>query len=142
MEDKDKTKEQLLKEIALLRKVNEVATTYLGVAGEIVVVIDDTGVVTFINKKGCKMLGYTREEVIGKNWFDTFLPDRQKNKVEGVSAKILSGKPESVEFFENLVLTKSGEEKKILWHNNVLKNDKGEIIAHISSGKDVTAKKK
>ena len=59
-----------------------------------------------------------------------------------VSKKLLSGELEPSEYFENPVLTKSGEEKLIAWHNTILINNKGEVIGHLSSGEDITKRKK
>src|SRR3972149_5127292 len=42
------------------------------------------------------------------------------------------------EYFENPVLTIDGRERIILWHNTVLKDEKGNIYATLSSGNDIT----
>ncbi|OKY77093.1 MAG: Signal transduction histidine kinase with PAS and PocR sensory domain, partial [Candidatus Methanohalarchaeum thermophilum] len=45
-------------------------------------------------------------------------------------------------YYENPVLTKSGEERTILWHNSALKDEDGSIIGHLSSGMDITERKR
>ncbi|GAI74382.1 unnamed protein product, partial [marine sediment metagenome] len=52
------------------------AQKYLDVAGVMLVAIDVEGRVGLVNKKGCEILGYEEEEIIGKKWFDNFLPER------------------------------------------------------------------
>ncbi len=47
-----------------------------------------------------------------------------------------------LEFYENPVLTKSGEERIISWRNSVIKDEKGHINYFISSGEDITFGKK
>ena len=55
-----------------------------------------------------------------------------------VSKKLLSGEIDSVEYYENPVLTSHGEERLIAWHNTVLSDDQGNIVGHLSSGEDIT----
>lgn len=115
---------------------------YLEVAGVIFVIIDLNQKVTLINKKGCDVLGYKKEEIIGKNWFDNFVPDGYKDKVKEVFDKLIAGDIELVEYFENPVLNKCGEDRIIAWHNSVLKDETGRINAVLSSGEDITEQKK
>ena len=46
------------------------------------VAIDTDGNVTLINQKGCEVLGYTQEEIAGRNWFDSFLPEEIKDEIK------------------------------------------------------------
>ncbi len=101
---------------------------------EIIISINNKGIITFINKEGCKILGYKKEEIIGKNWFKEFIPKENQEEVKNISRKILSGKEIN---FINPIKTRKGK-RIISWHNKILKNDKGKIIGHISSGEDIT----
>jgi light-regulated signal transduction histidine kinase (bacteriophytochrome) len=47
-----------------------------------------------------------------------------------------------MEYFENAVLTKSGAVRVIAWHNTVLKDEEGNIVGTLSSGEDITERKK
>ncbi|MBR9705770.1 PAS domain S-box protein, partial [Candidatus Pacearchaeota archaeon] len=125
-----------------IKKEKDRAEKYLEVAGIIIVAINDKGIVTLINKKGCEVLGYKKEEIEGKDWFNNFLPVRVRKEVKAYSIKLLSGDDKPVERFINPILTKSGKEKIIDWHNIILKDDNGKIIGHLSSGEDITEKKK
>ncbi len=127
---------------AALREERNRAQNYLDIAGVIIVAIDSAGKVTLINRKGCQVLGYGGEEVIGKNWFDNFVPARIKSELLDVSEKLLSGEMELAEFYENPVLTRSGEERLIAWHSTVLRDERGNIIGHLSSGEDITERKR
>ena len=124
-----------------LRKERDIAQQYLDLAGVMFVAINTKGEVTLINKKGCEILGYSEEEIVGKNWFDNFLPKRLLDQVKPVSEKLLAGELETTEYFENPILTKQGEEKLVAWHNILLKDETGNIIGHLSSGEDITERK-
>ena len=102
--------------------------------------VDQT--VTLINKKGCEILGYKEKEIIGKNWFDHFIPERDRISVKAVFAKLAAAEIEPVEHFENTVLTQSGMEKIIAWHNTIITDEKGHIMGTLSSGEDITERKR
>ena len=125
-----------------LRQQKNLAQYYLDIAGVILVVIDANQRVSLINKKGCEVLGYRESEIIGKNWFDTSIPERARDNIRKIFNKLLVGEIEQIEFFENTVLTKKGEERIIAWHNTVLKDEKGNITSTLSSGEDITDRKK
>ncbi|MBT3368085.1 MAG: PAS domain S-box protein [Nitrospina sp.] len=141
----EKTNEQLLGEIderrlieRALEEERDRAQTYLDLSPVMFVAISTDGEVILINKKGCEILGYDEEGILGKNWFENFLPERLREEMIPVSKKLLSGEIEAAEYFENPILTSSGHERLIAWHNSVLTDDGGDIIGHLSSGEDIS----
>lgn len=124
-----------------LKEEKERAQKYLDVAGVIMLVIDKEQKVSLINRKGCEILGYKEEDVIGKNWFDNFLPKRIREETKASFSKVGEGQ-QPVDYHENPVLTNLGVEKIILWHNVVLKDEAGNFIGLLGSGEDVTESKK
>jgi len=124
------------------RKEQERAQRYLDIAEVIMLELDRKGEISLINQKGCQILGYEEEELIGKNWFDTCIPEKQRNSVKQVFKAILSGEDESAKYIENQIVTKSGKERIIKWHNIVVRDDDGQIIGTLSSGEDVMERKR
>ncbi|MCJ7715048.1 MAG: PAS domain S-box protein, partial [Anaerolineales bacterium] len=118
------------------------AQQYLDVAGTIFVIIDADQTVSLINQAGFRVLGFEGDEIIGQNWFDTCIPERNRQEVSEVFKLLLSGEIEPIEFFENPVLTKDGSERIIAWHNTLLFNDEGKIEGALSSGEDITERRK
>ena len=128
-------REQLLEE-------KDRAQRYLDTAGTIFVVLDREGRVSLINRKGCTLLGYKKESsVIGRNWFDEFVPRRNRMKVKKEFYRLISGKISGEDYYENSVLTKKSGERLILWHNVILRDKKGGITGTLSSGEDITERK-
>ena len=125
-----------------LRKERDRAQRYLDIAGGAIVVIDANEKVSLVNRKGCEVLGYEEGEIVGRNWFDTFLPDRHRERIRAVFASLMAGEIEPVEYVENPVVTKNGEERVIAWHNTVLRGEKGNITATLGSGEDITDRKR
>ena len=126
---------------AKLREERNKAQQYLNIAGAIIIAIDEKGIVTLINKKGCDVLGYKEEEIIGKNWFDLCVPEKLRGKRKETFRKVMAREEEEIEDYENTVLTKSGEERIIAWHNSTLTDEKGFVIGTLSSGEDITKRK-
>lgn len=125
-----------------LRRQKDTLQKYLDISAVMVVMIDRERKATLINRKGCEILGYREDEVIGKDWFDNFIPERSRAEVKDVFSKLISGDIEPVEYYENAVVTRSGEEKIIAWYNTVFRDDAGKIIATLGSGGDITERKK
>lgn len=126
----------------LLKEGRDKIQTYLDIAGVAIVAIDKDQKVSLINKKGCDMLGYSYDEIIGKNWFDNFIPERERADVKHIFNELMAGKIEATERAENKILLKNSQERTISWHNALVKNNKGEIIGTLSSGEDITDRKK
>ena len=121
-----------------LRTEKEKAQKYLDVAGVILVALDKDGKVNLINQKGCDILGYPEEEILGKTWFDTFIPEQYRGKLHNNHNKALLDGPERYDYWENPVVTKAGEERLIAWHNILLEDEDGHYTGTLSSGEDVT----
>jgi len=115
---------------------------YLDIAGVAFVAIDANQEVSLINKKGCEILGYEEKEIVGSNWFDTVVPERFRDRVRAVFNKLMAGSIDLAGYFENPALTKSGEERPVVWHNTVLTDEAGNIIGVLSCGEDITERRR
>jgi PAS domain S-box-containing protein len=124
-----------------LTRERDRAQTFLDVAGVMLVVIEADQTVSLINRKGCEVLECEEKEIIGANWFNTFVPERYRERVKGVFARLLAGEIEPMEYFENVVVTRTGQEKIIAWHNTAFRDQAGKIIRSLSSGEDITERK-
>lgn len=116
------------------------AQKYLDIANVILLVLQPDGRVSLINKKGCEILGYSEEEIIGKNWFDSFLPVDIRSHLQEKFKKILQGEDPSGQSYENPVITRDGSQRFIHWNNTVLKDENGSVVGTLSSGQDITAR--
>ena len=125
-----------------LRLEKEKLASYLDNAAVMVLVLDEQGTVLLINRVGCDILGKPVEDIVGRNWFDRFLPTRLRDEVKQVHDDMIRGDIEPFNQFENPVVNAQGEERLIRWHNSELRNRKGAIVASLSSGEDITDKRK
>jgi PAS domain S-box-containing protein len=127
------------------RKLHEsknVLEQYLNVAAEIILSLDKDGNILLLNDSGHRLLGYTIGELPGRNWFDTCVPEDARAEVrEAVSVKFLGGDA-TIAHFENEVLRKDGQKRVILWHNTLVKGMDDQVAGVLSSGEDITERKR
>ncbi len=125
-----------------LKAERDKAQKYLDIAGVMIVALAADGEITLINRKGCEVLGYDEEGLIGRNWFDTCIPRDARAGAKGTFDKIASGEFEIVAHDENPVVTSSGEERIILWYNSAILDETGAFAGYLSSGEDITERRK
>ncbi len=114
---------------------------YLDIAGVVIVIIRPDETVELINKKGCELLGYGKEDIEGRNWFDLFVPEDEREETRHYFSDLIQNNSDPIEYFENAVITKQNEIRIIQWHNAYLRDEDGEIVGILSSGEDTTSKK-
>ncbi len=126
----------------LLRRERDLNEYYLDSIRNCVMALDPTGRVTMINRAGCELLGHAEEEILGRHWFSTFLPQPHgMTDVYPVFQRMMAGEPSSADYFENSVVCRDGTVRLMGWHNTCLKNHDGKILGILSSGEDITARK-
>ena len=111
---------------------------YVEFTNTMVLAFNEEGEITILNKKGYEILGYDQGSLLGKNWFETCLPEYIRNEVWIAYEKTLVNSI-TTEFFEYPVLTKNGDIRLIGWSNNsIIKDEDGRAIGLMSSGEDIT----
>ena len=53
----------------------------------------------------------------------------------------MAGELADKEYFENPIVTRSGELRQIAWHNALIRDEQGQIAGALSSGEDITERK-
>jgi two-component system cell cycle sensor histidine kinase/response regulator CckA len=128
---------------AVLREEQHKARNYFNLAGTMLLALDKNGSVSTINKKGCEILEYNEEEIIGKNWFDYFIPENLQESVKKIFREIMNGHIYKFQhIYDHSIISRSGKIKNIAWHNSLILDEHGEILGTLSSGEDVTERKK
>lgn len=106
----------------------------------IAVRLDAAGTVTFCNDFFLDLVGWRREEVLGTNWFDRFVPPDQGTVKRVFYSSFASGAIPA--HFQNDILTRTGERRFISWTNTVLRDGTGVVTGVMSIGEDVTERKR
>jgi PAS domain S-box-containing protein len=103
----------------------------------VAVALDLDGVVTFCNEGLCATTGWSRDDLLGNDWFALCMPDAPIRR--RYASQIRKGKIHSR--FEAEILCRDGSRRLIEWDNNVLRDPLGAVIGTVSLGVDVTEKR-
>jgi PAS domain S-box-containing protein len=126
-----------------LREERNVLKNYLDIAGVIIVALKSDQTVALINRKGESVLGHPREDILGKNWFDLVVPQEEREASKSVFDRMLTREAgPDVGVFENSLVTRKGERRLFAWHTTMLRNESGAAVGTLSSGEDITERKK
>jgi PAS domain S-box-containing protein len=136
-EQRDKLQEML----GQLKIARDKAQQYLDIAGVIFVAIDTDGRITMINGKGCEVLGRAMDDIIGKNWFESFIPESIRPDIVRAFHRFVAGETGTFGYSEHLVQTRGRGERLIAWQNVLLRDEAGRIAGTLASGEDITEKK-
>lgn len=134
-------KKELQTMLAALELERNRSQQYLDIAAVIMLAIDANRKITLVNQKGCDVLGVAAAEVIGQDWFEIFVPQDIRQDLINDFGGQMAGEREQVEYFENKIVTRRGEERLIAWQNVFLRDDAGNISGRLSSGEDITCRK-
>ena len=126
---------------AALEHEKRTAQNYLDIAGVMMVVLDTECKVALINKKGCNILGYSEDQVLGRDWVEQFMPTELRLVSKARFAEFMVGSACPLERNESAVLNRQGHKRLISWFTTVLHDDNGHIIGTISSGEDITERR-
>ncbi len=102
--------------------------------------INQQGLVMYCNDFLLELTGWQRSEVLGKNWFDNFLPPEARGPIFEIFTKVMltSTFPS---YHEHYIIGKSGERRLIAWYNTILNDSQGAPIGIASLGDDITRRR-
>ncbi|MBC8110959.1 MAG: PAS domain S-box protein [Verrucomicrobia bacterium] len=98
------------------------------------------GTITFCNKFMLATTGYAEEEVIGKNFFDLFVAEEEREVRQQDFARAFENQG-LLSSVERTVTAKDGTLRYILFRSYILNNPSGEITGITRIGEDVTQKR-
>lgn len=114
------------------------AELYLEISEAMIIGLDESGKINLANHRAGQILGKPVAELIGLNWFDTFLTEPNRDTLREVHRKNLASRNGEQQRFDNEITTADGEIRVIQWHNRPQLNRSGEVTGTISSGIDIT----
>jgi sigma-B regulation protein RsbU (phosphoserine phosphatase) len=121
-----------------LRKSEEKFRRIVETAGEGFVLRDSHHRIVEVNDSYCRMLGYRREEILGKTAFD-LVTDEFRQFISGSHERLFAMDSRKV---EGTLVAKDGRRVPVLIHGNTLRDADGVEIGHAAFVADLTEQKK
>ena len=121
-----------------LRKSEEKYRRIVETAGEGFILMDENLMIVDVNDAYCRLLGYTREEVLGKTPMD--LATEEFKQFMLTNRDTILGR--EYREFEGSSVAKDGRHVPILIHGNTLRDDRGHVIGNMAFVTDMTEHKK
>lgn len=123
-----------------LRKERNFSNTIIETAQTIILVLDTKGRIISFNPYMEEICGYSIDQVRGKDWFEAFLPQRDRRKIRELFKKAVNDIRTRGNI--NPIVTKDGREVEIEWYDKTIKNSNGKVTGVIAVGQDITERKK
>ncbi len=102
------------------------------------VMLDAEGRVTFCNDYLLRLTGWSRDEVIGNDWFQQFIPAADRALRIAFRRLLDSGDASGFGQYENHILTRAGDARLMRWSNCLQRSGSGQVIGTASIGEDIT----
>ena len=119
-----------------LRREKDFNETLVNTARIIILVLDEEGRIVSFNRYMEELSGYKLEEVRGKDWFSTFIPESERGAIMTLFDEAIGGT--RVRGRTNAIATRDGSEREIEWHDSELKDADGKFLGLLCAGQDVT----
>ena len=122
-----------------LHKEKDFADSIIQTAQAIVLLLDTKGHIVSINPYMEAISGHQLKEVQGKDWFSTFLPELDRNRIRELFLNAI----DDIQTRGNVnpIVTKDGRELIIEWYDKTLKDEKGNTVGLVAIGQDITDRK-
>ena len=114
---------------------------YIELAGVFLAAVSRDGTIEMINHHGAEILGYCEEDLIGKNWFETVVPESvRESRLSAFQQMVSSVTTEDFAQYKGAVLCADGTEKEILWKSSILREECGAVSGIVTSGELIQQK--
>ena len=106
----------------------------------IILVLDTEGRIVNYNRFMEELTGYGLDEVKGKDWFTTFLPECDYDGMRDIFKGAIGGTQTRKNV--NPIVTKDGREILIEWNDKMLKDEDDKVVGLVSIGQDITERRR
>lgn len=109
-------------------------------AGSAIVVLAPDHRVLEWNDEAERIYGYKRDEILGKDYFEHFLPPEVRDAVAADIEEVLRGK--KTIGFENPILSRNGRRHDMVWNVSRVVDAEGRPTGIMAIGQDITERKR
>ncbi len=122
-----------------LRTSEERANSLIQTVGSVILVLSPDYRILEFNETAEKVYGCAREDVLGENYLDLFIPPELHQPIMDDIHQVLSGVVTND--YENPARSRDGTERVLLWNVRRLLGPEGEPVGVIACGRDITERR-
>jgi diguanylate cyclase (GGDEF)-like protein/PAS domain S-box-containing protein len=102
----------------------------------VAVTCDVDGKIMFCNQYLAELTGWSREELVGRDWIEVLTPEDHREMEERTMSLTSSG--HTVSHYESAIVTRDGRRRLLSWNNTVMRDIDGQPMGVASIGEDIT----
>ena len=127
---------------AALRQSEANYRNLLQTANSVIIRYDPQGRIHYINDYGVKLLGYEEHQILGRTLFETIIPETELSgrDVRPFVHDLLQN-PQLYPQGEGENLCRDGRRVWVVWSNQAIFNEQGEVVEILSVGNDTTQRR-
>ncbi len=112
------------------------ARDLLDAIGNVVVILAEDRRIIAWNRAAEHVYGWSRDEVLGRDYVEMFLPEAERAAIAADMRKVVEGG--ETEGFDNPVVSRDGTPRILRWYIRRLLDEAGKIRGVVASGYDIT----
>ena len=124
-----------------LRESERRLRTILETVSLVGIMLDRQANITLCNDYLLALTGWKREELLGRNWFEVFIPPEMHEEVNEVFLKIMDV-GEFPAHHQHEIVTQAGERRLVEWNGTAIRDPGGQVVGLASIGVDITDRKR
>ena len=118
------------------------ADNVINTAQAFIIGLDNSANVVLFNEYAEENTGWAKEEVLGNNFFETFIPSSEQAALKTLFTDMMSGAVEFSDEIETQVQVSTGEIINVIWHTTTILDIKNkQPVMFLATGSDITERK-
>ena len=128
--------EGLRQKVESLHESEALFRSLVQTAGNVIVFLAPDRRILEWNLEAERVFGWSRDEVLGRDYFELFLPPEVRTAIGAEMEKVLGGEP--TRGFENTITTRDGDQRILQWNATRTQDNDGRPTGIIACGQDIT----
>jgi PAS domain S-box-containing protein len=119
------------------------ADNVINTAQALIIGVNPFSSIVLFNKYAEENTGWAKEDVLGVDFFQTFIPADEQEKVKELFAGMMEGTIEFADEIETQMIVSTGELLNVIWHTTTVHDSKSQKpIMILATGLDITERKR
>jgi len=134
--------ERLKESHQIVEREKAFANNVINTAQAFIIGLNPSGSVVLFNEYAEENTGWAKEEVIGNDFFQTFIPEDSQDELKQLFTDMMSGTVEFADEIETQMMLSTGDLITVVWHSTTIHELKRvEPVMFLATGADITERK-